>query len=161
VRKDVKTLGQILSGLGDLLDGLSNFAETGADVLQTVGTKPGRAGGVTYGWSINTMTGPRGRDSAAGAPAAQPPRAATTVQECFDEGEFVRTVVEVPGVIDGDIRFTVKGQDVIVEARRHGGRSVFRLRVPAAVSAEGATSSYRNGIFEILLPKRRGPHGSR
>jgi len=161
VRKDVKTLGQILSGLGDLLDGLSNLAETGADVLQTVGTKPGRPG-VTYGWSVNTVAGPRSREQGNRPPvAAPPPRAATAVQEVFDEGEFVRTVIEMPGVVDGDIQFTVTGQELTIEARRHGGRTVIRLHVPAAVSMEGATSSYRNGIFEILLPKRRGTNGTR
>ena len=79
----------------------------------------------------------------------------------FDEGDFLRTVIEVPGVVDGDIGFHVSGQELTIDARRHDGRRVIRVRVPAPVSADGATSSYRNGMFEILLPKRRGAHGSR
>ena len=111
---------------------------------------------------MNTVAGPRSREQGNRPPvAAPPPRAATAVQEVFDEGEFVRTVIEMPGVVDGDIQFTVTGQELTIEARRHGGRSVIRLHVPAAVSMEGATSSYRNGIFEILLPKRRGTNGTR
>ena len=70
-----------------------------------------------------------------------------------------RAVVEVPGVVDGDIHFHVNGQTLTIEARRRDGRRVIRLRLPAAVSTEGATSSYRNGMFEIVLPK--ATHGSR
>jgi len=162
VRKEGKTLNQILSGLGDLLEGLSGLAERGADVLETAGHRHGRPASIAYGWSIGTVAEPRARDAADGdAPPPSPPRGATTVQECFDEGEYVRTVVEVPGVVDGDIQFHVNGDEITIEARRRDGRRVYRLRVPAAVSEEGATSSYRNGIFEILLPKRRSGHGSR
>jgi HSP20 family protein len=166
VRKDVKTLGQILSGLGDLLDGLSGLAETGADVLERVGSRTGRTARVTYGWSIGPAAGPRPRHRPDGGDAPpperpQPPRGADAVQETFDEGDFLRTVIEVPGVVDGDIQFHVTGQEITIDARRHDGRRVIRLRVPAPVLAEGATSSYRNGMFEIRLPKRRDPHGSR
>lgn len=160
MRKEGKTLNQILSGLGDLLEGLSGLADRGAEVLETAGHRNGRTASVTYGWSIGTASGARTRGD--GHRDAPPPRArsAATVQEFFDEGEYVRTVVEVPGVVDGDIQFHVSGQDLTIDARRRDGRRVYRLRVPAAVSADGATSSYRNGIFEILLPKRSG-HGSR
>lgn len=164
MRKDVKTLGQILSGLGDLLDGLSGLAETGADVLERVGGRAGRTARVTYGWSIGPVAASRPGTVTDGGEAPPPPRprprAVDAVQEVFDEGDFFRTVIEVPGVVDGDIRFQVSGQDLTIDARRHDGRRVIRLRVPAAVSAEGATSSYRNGMFEILLPKRRGAHGA-
>ena len=166
MRKDVKTLGQILSGLGDLLDGLSGLADTGADVLERVGGRTGGAARVSYGWSIGPAAGARshsGPDGGGAAPAPQrpQPRGGDAVQETFDEGDFLRTVIEVPGVVDGDIRFHVAGQELTIEARRHDGRRVIRLRVPAAVSAEGATSSYRNGMFEIRLPKRRDADGSR
>ena len=165
MRKDVKTLGQILSDLGDLLEGLSNVAETGADVLQSVGAKPIGAGKVTYGWSLKTAVGPRARANAerrrVAPAAAPPPRRAESVQEVFDEGDFVRIVMEVPGVEDGDIHFTVSGEELVVETRRRGGKNVVRLRVPEGLSAEGATSSYRNGMFEIVLPKQRGTNGSR
>jgi HSP20 family molecular chaperone IbpA len=164
VRKDVKTVDQILNGLGDLLDGLSNLVEHGGGVLrQTIGSRTGRAG-VTYGWSIGAAdSSPHSSDDADRGRSASPRSQARhgTQPEVFDEGEYVRTVVDVPGVVDDDLTFHVNGQDVTIEARHHDGRRVIRLRVPAPVSADGATSSYRNGIFEILLPKRRGPHGAR
>ena len=165
VRKDVKTLGQILSGLGDLLDGLSGLAETGADVLERAGSRAGRTARVTYGWSIGPAAGSRPRPELDGGAAPRPPgprpREADAVQEVFDEGEFLRTVIEVPGVVDGDIHFQVSGQDLTIDARRHDGRRVIQLRVPVEVSADGAKSSYRNGMFEILLPKQRGNDGPR
>jgi HSP20 family molecular chaperone IbpA len=155
VRKDTRNLGQILSGLGDLLEGLSGLAEEGAEVLDTVGR--GRAS-VTYGWSIGNASsrGTRPEGPATNALPRPARGGAAVVHEVFDEGEFVRTVIDVPGVVDGDIRFNVRGQEVTVEARRHNGRRIIRIKVPVTVSAEGATSSYRNGIFEILLPKYRG-----
>ena len=161
MRKDVKSVGQILSGLGDLLDGLSTLAETGAEVLQTVGSRTGRHANVTYGWSIGTAADPDVRDRVRRVAPPPPPRHHTgaTMPEVFDEGAFIRTVIDVPGVVDGDIRFDVRGQDLTVTAQRHDGRCVIRLRVPAPVTIAGATSSYRNGIFEILLPK--ASHGSR
>ena len=136
MRKDVKTLDQILSGLGDLLDGLSGLADTGAGVLGRAGSRTGRTAGVTYGWSIGTAAGPRPPHAPGRGPAPPPtsrPRAADAVQEVFDEGEFVRAVIEVPGVVDGDIHFHVSGQELTIEARRHDGRRVIRLRLPAPV----------------------------
>ena len=164
MRKDVNSLGHIISGLSDLLEGLSGLAEQGTELLDTVSTRNGRAR-ASYGLSIGTVAGPRGGADGDGdgqrdpAPRQPLPRAATPVQEIFDEGDFVRTVIEVPGVVDGDIQFRVNGQEVTVDARRHDGRRVVRLRVPATVTAEGATSTYRNGMFEIVLPKRKGRRG--
>jgi HSP20 family molecular chaperone IbpA len=162
VRKEGKTLNQILSGLGDLLEGLSGLVESGTDALESVGSRTGRNASVTYGWSIGSASGSRPHDDAdRDAPPPRPQPRAAAVQEFFDEGEYIRTVIEVPGVVDGDIHFHVNGQELTIDARRHRGRNILRLRVPSPVSAEGATSSYRNGIFEILLPKQRTANGSR
>jgi len=158
VRKDVKSIGDILSGLGDLLHGLSSLAEQGTEVLRSAGGHTARTPTITYGWSIGPVSRSAAPDGAA-APSAARPQGAAAVQDVFDEGAFVRAVLDVPGVVNGDIRFHVDGQTLTVEARRHGGRRVIRLPLPAAVVADGATSSYRNGVFEILLPK--ASHGSR
>ena len=85
VRKDGKTLRQILSGLGDLLDGLSGLTETGADVLERVGSRSGRTASVTYGWSIGTAAGPRSRlepDGGDTPPPGPPPRGAEECRKC-------------------------------------------------------------------------------
>ena len=157
MRKDVKSIGQILSGLGDLLDGLSSLAEQGTEVLRTAGGRTPRAPTITYGWSIGPVS--RADTGGPAVPPAARPHGAAAIQDVFDEGAFVRAVLDVPGVVNGDIRFHVDGRALTVEARRHDGRRVIRLPLPADVVADGATSSYRNGVFEILLPKVS--HGSR
>jgi HSP20 family molecular chaperone IbpA len=75
------------------------------------------------------------------------------LHEVFDEGEYLRTIIDIPGVVGDDIRFEVHGLDLTVYARQRDGRCVRRVRLPAPVCAERATSSYRNGMFEITLPK--------
>ena len=169
--KDEGSLEQILSGIGAVLDGLSGLAERGADWLQSGGST-GHGPGVTYGWSIGSVADRnvrKARPTRSAAPVRPAGRRAA-VREVFDEGEFVRMVIEMPGVVNDEIRFEVNGQELTVQARRHDGRCTQRLIVPAPVCVERATSSYRNGIFEIQLPKRRpdderrggeAEHGSR
>jgi HSP20 family molecular chaperone IbpA len=162
VVKETRTLMQILNGIGDVINGLSDLVEHGTELLQT-GDQPGRKANVTYGWSIKNVTdrnARKGRPARGVEPARPFVRRSAAVHEVFDEGEFVRTVIELPGVVPDQIRFEMHGQELTVHAQRRDGPCVQRLIVPVPVCAERAVSSYRNGMFEIQFPKR-GPAAGR
>jgi HSP20 family protein len=71
----------------------------------------------------------------------------------FDEGEHLLVVAELPGVDANDIHFEVK-EDILTLSATRGDRKYRKeVLLSAPVQAQGASSSYRNGIFELKLPK--------
>ena len=75
--------------------------------------------------------------------------------DVFDEPDHLLLVAELPGIDAGDIHFEVK-DDVLILGASHGERKYHKeVLLPSPVDAKAATSSYRNGVFEVKLPKAK------
>ncbi len=97
-------------------------------------------------------------------------RSLTPPVDVIDEGGVFRIVVEVPGVRKEDLDVRVTEDSVVIRAERKFDRkderknyylrersysSYYRvIRLPEPVIPEKAEAEYRNGILEIVVPKR-------
>lgn len=156
-------LGGLFRGLGGLVDLVSKLAEEGGEL-----SRKGELGGAdskgvkaVYGFSIrvggdgkpiveqfgNVKSGP------GPGPAVEEVR--EPIVDVFNEDDHLLLVAELPGVAADEVRFEVK-EDVLVLTAAHGERK-YRKEVLLAseVDVKRASPSYRNGVFELKLPKRR------
>ncbi|MDI7269111.1 MAG: Hsp20/alpha crystallin family protein [Myxococcota bacterium] len=160
---DPGALGGMLRGLGGLLELLSDLTDQeGGEVTRAgeIGDAKGKVKAV-YGFTV--------RLGDAGRPVVQPfgnvkrnTRGAAVVEEMrepmvdvFDEGDHVLVVAEMPGVEAPDVRVEVK-DDVLCLTAAHGERKYRReILLPSPVLSEGSTSSFRDGVFELRLPRSK------
>lgn len=162
-------IGGIFRGLGDVVDLLSTLAERAS----TLGPELQRQGQVgddrglkaVYGFSLR-VGGPGGEPTIQhfGNVKEDDERGATVDEErepmvdIFDEDGHIQLIAELPGVDEADIRFEVR-HDVLELSANHGDRRYHKeLLLPSAVSREGSSTSFNNGIFELTLPKIEGSH---
>jgi HSP20 family protein len=168
-RRGKPAQGPVDVGLGGILGGLGNFLEFLTSVAEREGAEFKRSGelgderkGVkaVYGFSVrvgqagkpvvehfgNVKPGAKGK-----GPVVEEVR--EPMVDVFDESDHVLLVAELPGVDAQDIRFEVKG-DVLSLSAAHGDRKYRKeVLLPSVVRAEAAVPSYRNGVFELKLPK--------
>ena len=104
------------------------------------------------------------------APYMEP---AADVYETADE---VIVIIEIAGISGEELELEIEGRTLIISGQRrplHGkpqrsysqmeiAHGAFRreLLLPSEVDAESAAAVYKDGIFEVVLPKT-GPHGNR
>lgn len=153
-------LGGMFRSLGGFLELLSQLAEQGGGELkgsQDLGDEK-RGVKAVYGFSVRVGGGGKpliekfGNVQDAGqGPTVEEVREPMVDQ--FDEGEHLLVVAELPGVDAGDIRFEIKEDVLLLSATRGERKYRKELLLSAPVRAEGASSSYRNGVFELKLPK--------
>ena len=159
---DLLGLGGMLRGLGGFVDLMSKLAEQGGGEIKRTGELGGDGKGVraVYGFSVrlggagtpvveefgNVHRGEKG-------PVVEEVR--EPIVDVFDEGERLSLVAELPGVNAGDVKYEIHG-DVVSLSAKHGDRRYRKeILLPSAASAEGATSSYNNGVFELSLAKAK------
>ena len=160
--------GEAGVGLGGLLHSIGGFL----DLLSTIADKTGgefsRAGEVDGDKGVKAVYGFSVRVGGGGKPHIEPfgnvkqaEQGAVVEEErepivdVFDEDDRILIVAELPGVGADDIRFEVDG-DVLSLSARHGERKYSKeVLLSSPVAAEGAVSSYRNGVFELKLTKRK------
>lgn len=158
-------LGGMFRSLGGFLDLLSNLAEK----AESEGGEFKRSGelgeekkGVkaVYGFSVRVGGGGKPliekfgniKDDGRG-PVVEEAR--EPMVDLFDEEDHLLVVAELPGVDANDIRFEVK-EDVLNLTASRGERKYRKeVLLTSDVRAAEATSSYRNGVFEIKLPKAK------
>lgn len=154
-----------LGGFLDLLSNLSNLAEQGeGGELKRSGKLGDEKKGVkaVYGFSVRVGGGGKpliekfgnvkDKDDGQG-PVVEEAR--EPMVDLFDEGDHLLVVAELPGVDANDIRFEVK-EDVLNLSATRGDRKYRKeVLLTSEVRAQAATSSYRNGVFEIKLPKAK------
>ena len=155
-------LGGIFRGLGGFIDLLSNLSEQGGSEINRSGELGDDKKGVkaVYGFSVRVGGGGKPfiekfgnvKDDGQG-PVVEEAR--EPMVDVFDEGDYLLMVAELPGVDANDIKFEVK-EDVLNLSATRGDRKYRKeVLLPSAVNAQAATSSYRNGVFEIKLPKNK------
>lgn len=153
--------GGLFRGLGDLMDLISDLADTeegeqtksGEFEVKGLGDK---ARGV-YGFSVRTGIGggPRVerfgniRKTEAGPVVAE---VREPLVDIFDEGQEIVVVVELPGVTEGDIRVELNGDIVALETT---GERKYAKEILLSEPAEAGSlrQSYTNGILELRLKK--------
>jgi HSP20 family protein len=156
------SLGGVFRSLGGFLDLLSNLSEQGDQEIKRSGELGDDKKGVkaVYGFSVRMGGGGKPTIEKFGNVKDKDDGQGPIVEEArepmvdlFDEGDHLLLVAELPGVDAHDIRFEVK-EDVLSLTATRGERKYRKeVLLSSAVRAPAATSSYRNGVFEIKLPK--------
>ncbi len=155
-------LGGVFRGLGGFLDLLTDLAEQGGGEFSRSGETGDEKKGVkaVYGFSVRVGGGGKPLVERFGnvKDAGQGPVVDETREpmvDVFDEGDQLIVVAELPGVDADDIRFEVK-DDVLSLSAAHGERKYRKeVLLSSAVRVRDAAPSYRNGVFELKLPKAR------
>ncbi len=78
--------------------------------------------------------------------------------DVIDEDENIKVVAELPGVNKQDIKLYVKERSLTIDVDTPERRYYKELDFPVEVDESSATSTYKNGVLETILVKRR-PRG--
>jgi len=168
-RKDEETkasfdlnLGGLLGGLGDLVDRLSELAETGEQIIEKRGEARIRGleeeGRAVYGFSVRMGLGGKPEVERFGNVRStnQGPEVANVREpllDLFDEKRDLLIVVELPGVAAEEIEITVE-EDILTLETTGERKYAKEVLLPALVDENSLEQTYRNGILEIRLRKR-------
>jgi HSP20 family protein len=151
------SVGEVFRHLGLLVERLANMAEE-AESFESAETAADRPVQAVCGFSVRVARDGKPRlerfgnvRAAASGPVIDESR--EPIVDVFDEGDHLRVVAELPGVERDDVRVELRELDLELQAAHGDRRYTKKLRLPAAVRAQEATSSYRNGIFELKVPK--------
>ena len=154
-------LGSIFRGIGNLVDLLSEMVEAGEEIKKT-GELRGKGRfkdlrGV-YGFSVRFGLGGTPEVESFGnirqtreGPVVEEVREPLT--DIFDEGDKIRVVAEVPGVAEGDIRTELKKDILTITAQGQDRKYSKEILLPTEAKPSSLTTSYRNGILELVLTK--------
>jgi HSP20 family protein len=135
-----------------------------------------RVGPIVYGYSM-TM-GPDGkpiiREFGNVKPSTRPsvfgaPRPGLEVKvereplvDTIEEDSTIKVVAEVPGVERDDINLECAENTLIISVDTPARKYYKEVELPSQVDPESAKASYRNGVLEVTLTKRRArPKGQR
>lgn len=166
-------LGGMFRGLGGFLELLSEVAEKGGEWTRQgeiggdeqeggdegKGPGPGKGMKAVYGFTVRV-------GGAGEAPKVEPfgnvkvrekgpvvDEVREPMTDLFDEADHVLVVAELPGVEAGDITFEVKDDVLHIDAARRDRKYHKEILLPAPVDGKAAAATYRNGVWEIKLPK--------
>ena len=160
--KSEEGAGGIFRTVGSFLNLLSDMMEKGETEIRREGEVGlGQRKGMVYGFSIRLggegqpRVEPFGniRREKGKGPVVEEVR--EPMVDVFNEKETVVVVGELPGVSEKDITVELR-DDILTLAAETGERKYYKevlLEVP--VTSEGLTHSYRNGILEIRICKKR------
>ena len=155
-------LGGVFKGIGNLLDLVSKMTEEGKEEYTRTGEIKGlgdKAKGV-YGFSVKVGLGGKPvieefgniqatEDGTVVAEAREP------LVDVLDEGDHLMVIAELPGVKEGDINLKVKEDVLELTAETKDRKYSKELLLPCLVDDSTMDSSYRNGILEIKLAKKK------
>lgn len=157
-----------LGGFLDLLSNLSDLAEEAGGELKRFGEAGDDKKGVkaVYGFSVRVGGGGQPhveqfgnvKDHGRGAVVEE---TREPMVDVFDEGDHLLVVAELPGVDAEDIRFEVEDDVLTLTAARGERKYRKELLLTAPVITQGASPSYRNGVYEVRLPKAKQPTGGK
>jgi HSP20 family protein len=155
-------LGGLFRSLGGFVGLLSELAEEGGELIHRSGEIGDERKGVkaVYGFSVRVGGGGKPHIERFGNVKDDGERAVVEearepMIDVFDEEDHLLAIAELPGVDVREIRYEVK-DDILSLHAEHGERKYKKeVLLPCAADAKGASSSYRNGLFELKLPKRK------
>jgi len=155
-------LGGLFKGIGGLLDIISEMAEEGKEEYVRFGEKTATGGKVkgVYGISVRLGLGGKPvieqfgniRATERGAEVAE---VREPLVDVFDEGELLVLIAELPGVEAEAIHVEVKEDVLVLTAEGKDRKYSKEILLPSPVEADTMVSSYKNGILELRLAKKR------
>jgi len=77
------------------------------------------------------------------------------IVDIFDEEDLVLVLAELPGVEEGDIHLEVKDDILNLTAEGKDRKYSKEVLLPSVVDADTMESTYKNGVLEIKLIKRK------
>jgi len=160
-------LGGLLNGISGLVEKAAELAEKGEQLSKTgefrvggipPGVRRGRDIKGVYGFTVRTMAGGKPKVETFGnikktpkGPVVEEMR--EPIVDVFEEEDTIRAIAELPGIEEGDIHIEVKGDMLTLSAE--GKRKYHKeILLPASVDEENVSSSYENGILEIMLRRK-------
>ncbi|MDP2726645.1 MAG: archaeal heat shock protein Hsp20 [Dehalococcoidia bacterium] len=155
-------LGGLFKGIGGLFDLVSRMAEEGqGEEARSGEIDLGGKAKAVYGISVKLGLGGKPvieqfgnvRATAAGPEVAE---VREPLVDVMDEGERIVVIAELPGVEADDIQVEVKDDILSLSAEGKYRKYSKEVLLPAAVESESLERSYKNGILELKLGKRRG-----
>lgn len=161
VRPGEVGLGGMFRSLGGFLDLISDLAEKEGGEIHRSGELGDKKGvKAVYGFSVRVGGGGKPlierfgnvKDEGEG-PVVEEAR--EPMVDVFDEGDHLLLVAELPGVDVKDIHFEVKDDVLELSAARGDRKYRKEVLLSSPVRVQEATPSYRNGVFELKLPKAK------
>jgi len=155
-------LGGLFKGLGGLFDLVSKMAEEGKQEQSQTGETEvlGGKGKAVYGFSVRMGLGGKPVIEQFGnIQATEKGAVVAEVREplvdVLDEGERLLVIAELPGVQAKDIQVKIK-EDILELTAESGDRKYSKeVLLPSPVDASTMEQSYKNGILEIKLVKKK------
>lgn len=167
-------IADILKGLGDLVDRLSDIEQ---EVASRGGADPGANPGANSGefrssdgrvrgiFGVNVKVGLGGRELRMEpfghtSPSASERSTSAEVHEVreplcdvFEENDEIVIVAEMPGVAGSDVKLECEGDLLTLRAVKSGRRYAKEIQLPAEVNLSQAKVIENNGVMEIRCPK--------
>ena len=75
--------------------------------------------------------------------------------DIFHEAEEVMIVIDLGGFRRGDISLNMKQEEYSIFAKRGDQEFQEKIALPPEVDIEKCQENFRNGVFEIILPRKK------
>jgi HSP20 family protein len=156
------SFGGLFKGIGNLFDLISKMTKEGKEEYSRTGEVEALGGKAkaVYGFSIKMGLGGKPIIEQFGnVKATEEGTVVAEVREplvdVLDEGDRVVVLAELPGVEEKDIHLEVKDDILELTAEGRDRKYSKEVLLPSEVEADTMESSYKNGILEVKLMKRK------
>jgi len=163
--EDLPLVGGLFKGLGKFVELVEKVEEAGGEIKRKGEIKgdDGKIKGI-YGFSIKSGIGNipkvqtfgniRPVEKKAGKREIKITETREPIVDVFDEKDHILVVVELPGINEREIKTSLKGDILILEAGGEEKRKYYKeILLPAKVDFEQKETNFKNGILEIKLKK--------
>lgn len=152
------SFGGLFKGLGNLIDLASKLNEEGIERKGEISGLPKGAKGV-YGFSVKTMAGKPVIESFGNIKDTKKGPVVEEVREpmvdIFDEKDRILVIAELPGVSESEIKIEVNGDILNLVASDRDRKYAKEILLPGKVAPDSVKTTYKNGILEIILEKKK------
>ena len=155
-------LGELLGGLGSLLDLASRLGQEGTSEVSRTGEVQG-PGGVrgVYGFTVKMGAGgvpsvERFGNVRATERGPEVSDVREPLVDVFDEGDHVLVVIELSGIAATEIKLDARDDILALAAEGRHRKYAKEILLPAPVDATSLRQSFQNGILEVRLNKVTG-----
>lgn len=150
-------LGDMLKGLGDFIESVSEMEKKGEEKVERTGEIKLPGGRAMYGYSVKI--GGIGPVEHFGNIVRETEKGAVVEEvrepfvDIFEEAKNIEVIAELPGVGEKDITYEMKGDILLLKAAGDGRKYSKEVLLPC--KAVVLKTSYKNGVFKITLKKEK------